>query len=385
MKIARIAIYGAGMVATSVYSAIKLLYESCRVLCFIVSDKEGNPDHIDHLPVMTLEEYTDYLSGTEADWEDVKILIAAPENHHQAIAEELKKRKLDRYAAIDSGAEAKLMERYCSRINRFPSLRAFSLTEAGRSGEQERDVSIRVYMARCHRDSPLRNAYDPPKWVHPIQAGAALAEHYIADIRDNEGDNISEKNGNYSELTALYWIWKNAGEKSKREKDGSKAGERGKEGSRYLGLFHYRRILDVTEEDIRRLREHDIDVVLPYPAIQYPSIEEHHKRYVKDSDWKAMELALEQSAPEYAKGLEKIMSQPYFYNYNMLIAKDNVFRDFCGWLFPVLKRTEELSSPKGWERSDRYIGYLGENLTTVYFMHHEGELKTAHAGRRMLL
>ncbi|MCI8889418.1 MAG: DUF4422 domain-containing protein [Hungatella sp.] len=42
----------------------------------------------------------------------------------------------------------------------------------------------------------------------------------------------------------------------------------------------------------------------------------------------------------------------------MFIAKEGIFRDYCDWLFPILRRTEELSSPKGWERADRYIGYL---------------------------
>lgn len=28
------------------------------------------------------------------------------------------------------------------------------------------------------------------------------------DFHDNTGDNISSKNKNYCELTALYWLWK---------------------------------------------------------------------------------------------------------------------------------------------------------------------------------
>ena len=58
---------------------------------------------------------------------------------------------------------------------------------------------------------------------------------------------------------------------------------------------------------------------------------------------------------------------------------------YCDWLFPLLSRVEELSEPKGSERADRYIGYLGENLTTLYFMKNKDRLKIAHAGRLMLL
>ena len=42
-------------------------------------------------------------------------------------------------------------------------------------------------------------------------------------LRDNTGDNISEKNPYYCELTAMYWIWKN---------DSS---------SKYISIEHYRR------------------------------------------------------------------------------------------------------------------------------------------------
>ena len=42
-----LAIYGAGMVAVSVYTAIKFLYKDCSIIAFLVSKKEGNPAEID--------------------------------------------------------------------------------------------------------------------------------------------------------------------------------------------------------------------------------------------------------------------------------------------------------------------------------------------------
>ncbi len=95
--------------------------------------------------------------------------------------------------------------------------------------------------------------------------------------------------------------------------------------------------------------------------------------------------ALEECAPAYAKVLPDVFADKYFYNYNMLIARKQVFRDYCNWLFPILKRTEELSTPRGWERADRYIGYLGESLMTLYFMVHKNDLRIAHTGRLMLI
>ena len=108
-------------------------------------------------------------------------------------------------------------------------------------------------------------------------------------------------------------------------------------------------------------------------------------RYIKDSDWEAMCTALEEIYPEYAVPMTEIFSRPYLYNYNMLIAKPEVLTKYCEWLFPILERVEELSELKGWERSDRYIGYLGENLLTLYFMYNKDKYKIVHTGRRMLV
>lgn len=344
-----VAVYGAQMVAVSVYYAIKTLYKDCRVICFIVNNLTGNPSSIDGLPVVPLDKFQET---------DIKILIATPENHHETIVEALRKKGLKDYVCMDSRTEAMLMEKYYKKTGRFPILHDCP------EGRQKADLA--VYMTRFHKDKPLKSSYRAQSWIYPIQAGAALAETSIADVRDDQGDNISVKNANYSELSALYWA--------------------GKHGTAdYLGLFHYRRILDVQDEDLFRLLENDVDVILPYPTLHYPNIGEHHKRYLKEEDWNAMLHALEELAPLYAKAYGGIFSGQFFYNYNMLIAKREVFRAFCDWMFPILARTEELSKPKGWERADRYIGYLGENLTTLYFMYHQRDFKIAHTGRWMLV
>ena len=153
----------------------------------------------------------------------------------------------------------------------------------------------------------------------------------------------------------------------------------------YYGLFHYRRMLVVSDEDILGLKEYDVDVILPFPMLHEPNAYEHHSRYVKESDWNAMLAALKELQPEYAKAMPEIFSKPYVYNYNMLIAKPEILADYCAWLFPILERTEELTEPKGWERADRYIGYMGENLLTLYFMYNKDKYKIMHTGRRMLV
>ena len=348
----QITIYGAQMVAVSVYYALKTLYPDVQVTAFVVSNMEGNPAKIDGIPVMDLEAYE--RTGNK----NIKILIALPENFHVEIAAALKAKGFEDYVCIDSVTEAEIMRRFYEETGQFEVLSAFP------KGAEK--AALFVGMSKFYKDRQLSGNYDIPDYVCPVQAGAALTDIQVAELRDDKGDNISCKNVNYSELTAMYWIGKHMS-------------------SDYMGLFHYRRMLDVKDEDLPRLKENDIDVIFPYPTVHYPNIDEHHKRYLKQQDWDAMLSALEELAPEYAKRLPEIFEGQFFYNYNMLIARENVFKDYCNWLFPILQRTEELSVPKGSERADRYIGYLGENLTTLYFMANADQLKIAHTGRLMLI
>ena len=344
-------IYGAKALALGACLAVQRLYPEYSVKGFVVKSLNDNPDTLAGLPVWELLDVKE---------KEIPILIAAPEDVHEEIVRDLKANGFFHYTCMDSRLEAKLMEGYFKTFGLFSSLHAMP---KGRTAKK-----LNVYMAKSDRDRPLKNIYNLPKWIYPLWVGAALNEKVRQGDSDDTGENISEKNGNYCELTALYWIWKN------KVQDAD-----------YTGLCHYRRVLDITEEDIMRLEKNDIDVILPWPTLHEPDILEHHSRYMKESDWDAMCQALEELHPEYAEVFPEILAQPYFYNYNILIAKREVFEAYCKWLFPILERTEELSSPKGCERADRYIGYLGENLLTLYFMYHRKDLKIVHTGRNMLV
>jgi len=68
--------------------------------------------------------------------------------------------------------------------------------------------------------------FDAPndKMYVPLHVGRAMSED-LGYLGDNTGENISDMNCYYSELTGVYWIWKNYHE------------------SDYVGVCHYRRYL----------------------------------------------------------------------------------------------------------------------------------------------
>lgn len=81
-----------------------------------------------------------------------------------------------------------------------------------------KDPNIKIYVV-CHKPS-----YVPENpYLYPIQVGTALSGNKLEGMfHDNEGDNISDRNKTYCELTAQYWAWKN-------------------DDADYYGFFHYRR------------------------------------------------------------------------------------------------------------------------------------------------
>lgn len=395
-------IFGAKSKALSAYFAIRELYKDVNVVGFVVGSRSGNPQKLAGLPVFELHEFKD---------KSVHVVIATPEDVQDEICSLLDDAGFTDYSKIDSKKECGLMEKYFDATGQFTSVRSLPLRDKNNndisisSTENLNPVNpmpfisasdstnspiifdntkgnatskiklygtvdevIKVGAASFCKDKPLKGKAVMPSWVHKIQVGAALTDERVSDICDNEGDNISHKNPNYCELTALYWMWKNQELFSVK----------------YYGLFHYRRILNLSDEDIGKIVDNDIDVILPFPMMNEPDIKEHHRRYLKESDWEAMLSALKELEPGYYAAYDEIFSGRYMYNYNIIVAKEKVMDDYCSWLFPILKRTEELSDPKGCERADRYIGYMGENLLTLYFMKNKDRYKTAHAGVVML-
>lgn len=356
-------IYGAKSIALGAYTAIRNIYPMREIKCFLVTDRGANPEYLSGVPVLEVEAFAKELSEEEKG--SIEILIATPENVMPEIEAELNSCGLYCHVRLTSSRWAELMSYHYAAERKYLPLSALPM------GYHQ--AELHIFMAKFYKDKPLSTAYHMPEWITPIQVGAALCEERVADVLDSDGENISVKNGNYSELTALYWIWKN------RLVQNSPNDE-----NEFYGLSHYRRVLELSEDDRMKLVDNDVDVVLPYPMPYEPNIEMHHKRYLADSDWDALVTALNELQPDYADYLPQVLQQQYLYNYNIILARKNVLADYCEWLFPILERVENLSVPKGCDRQDRYVGYMGETLGTLYFMMNKDRLNITYAGCRFL-
>lgn len=353
-------IFGAKSVAIGICRAARTLRPEMRILGFLVTSLVDNPKELEGLPVRKLAEAAKEL--TEEERKKINVYIAVPEIWHRQIIECLENYDFVNYRPIDSGTEAEWMEQYYRKLGIFSSLH-----ELPAKGEK---AQLSVYAARFHKDKILEHPPVFPDYVKSILLGCegkpCREMEEKADFCDNRGEHISGKNPDYCEMTAFYWVWRNRL---------SAMGD-----SDYVGICHYRRMLDIAEDDRRRLSAERVDAVLPFPMLHLPDIREHHGRYMSEEEWQIMLLALKELYPDYAEAYEDIFSGIYLYNYNLLLARKEVFADYCAWVFPLLFRTEELCASRSVKRTGRYLAYMSESLLTLYFRYHK-ELKIYHAGR----
>lgn len=365
----QIVVYGAGLVAREVAACLMEEPYGLGIECFLVSDKKGNPDTVLGLPVISLEEGKDRID------KKTLIVVAVMGKYLDEIRENLTENGYDcvlpmtfesdlwsmiqgnyyRHLRLGRGKDYRTLEEELERVH----------VPLETKGLKDKENTVRIYTARCHVDRSLSEDLSRYHWETPIQAGAALTKERICNLRDNEGDNISHKNGQYCELTALYWIWKH-------------------DYSAYAGLGHYRRHFELDEEMLKRLAYSDIDVVLTIPIFNFPSVGEVYGHDHVAGDWDVMMEAVRTLAPDYEESAKELEMGNFYYGYNMVIARKGILDDYCGWLFSILDYCEKRCDMRDSTYQKRYIGFLAERLMGIYFLRHEHDYKIVHVRKHFV-
>lgn len=325
----------------------------------MVTDKAGNPESIQGVPII------DIYHG-EAYKENALILVAVMDKYYDEIAELLKEEGFCNVVSMtfESLNWCYVRGQYFQELFKQNGKMYLTLPdELQISKVISDDVSeVKIYRVQSHVDKSADLDISKYFWEVPIQAGAALTDVKMCEIQDNQGQNISDKNREYCELTALYWIWKN-------------------DHSKYAGLCHYRRHFLLTDELLKRLASSDIDVVLTIPILNFPSVRDAYVHDHIEMDWDIMLEAIEKLQPKYRETAEEIQNGVFYCGYNMFIARKEILNAYCEWLFPILAYCEKKCGVKEDSYQNRYIGFLAERLLTIYFMHHESKYKIAYANK----
>lgn len=192
----------------------------------------------------------------------------------------------------------------------------------------------------------------------PVQVGAS-GKNDLGYTKDNTGENISELNPSFCELTGLYWAWKNLD-------------------ADYIGLAHYRRHFSMIKKgdkwnSVLTYKEIEpylgkIKVFVPNKRRYYiETLYSHynHTHYKEQLD--ATRTVISEKYPEYLASFDKVMKQRYGYMFNMMIMSNALLNDYCNWLFDILFELQgrlempELSSFQG-----RFYGRVSEIIFNVW-------------------
>lgn len=246
-----------------------------------------------------------------------------------------------------------------------------------------KDQTIRIFVS-THKDVELFQS----DILQPVQVGAVRASAPIGHaLRDCDGENISELNPMYCELTTQYWAWKNVD-------------------AEYYGFCHYRRYFDFNEVrhaendfgeimydrigskaqqefclDDKRIAEavRGYDVITTefkdlreFPE-DYSTPWEHYNNapQLHIEDLELCMRILGEMYPDYVKDADEFLHGNKSCFCNMFIMRKDIFQDYCSWLFSILERFMEESDMSLYSREARRTpGHLAERLLNIYYNHH---------------
>jgi len=242
---------------------------------------------------------------------------------------------------------------------------------------------LKIFLS-YHKNTPCYKS----SVFQPIHVGAKNSEELLDFTqRDDEGDNISDLNPYYCELTGHYWVLKNYIDTSDDD---------------YIGFCHYRRLPDLNNiSDIdspsiygmtysqsidffktisNNKYDFKYDIILPCSVYLYantvnPILRDNEPHYTMYEQFKKehnsslldiLKTVIEKDFPDFINALNTAYSQEKIHSYNIYIMKKELLKKFLEWEFEVLNKLGEKIG--GWKQDKyaRLAGFIGENLINVW-------------------
>ena len=241
-------------------------------------------------------------------------------------------------------------------------------------------------LVSCHK--PV--VYPKSELFLPVHVGAEGKTPIAGMQPDNEGENISDRNFTYCELTAQYWAWKNLD-------------------ADYVGQCHYRRYFcfdgqkhkandhkQIEEECLSQytINKYHIEdeaairsVVESHDLVTAPrwnvlgavtpdgtkkTIRGHMVGYglMADEDVDCLIGICRDKQPEYVDDLVSYLNGSKYLGYNCFIMKRELFDRLCEFEFSILKEFDKQFDYSGKTvNRKRICGYFGEILYSTFVSH----------------
>lgn len=193
-------------------------------------------------------------------------------------------------------------------------------------------------------------------WVGPNQGNINIPGHL-----DSTLESISEKNTNYSELTALYWIWKNVD-------------------AEFVAFSHYRRYYATkfgkvmsSDEVEYILKNNNIDVIVPSKrTFMRENVESYYKLNHHTDDLREVREVVSRMYPDYISSYDEMLTSKYQYNYNMMATSKKLFDEYAEFMFSILFEYENGKDLTNYDSyQSRIYGFISERLLQVWINHNK--------------
>lgn len=226
------------------------------------------------------------------------------------------------------------------------------------------------------------NIFIPKNDIYiPIQCGKAATGLNLGILGDDTEDNISLRNRYWSEITGLYWAWKNL------------------RGFEYIGLCSYRRFFDfnfspfapITKirpkaqfKEVDSIKFPDIpkllskyDIIVPKKYFYAYNLWNVLRMNYYTEDFFVLKNIILRKYPDYEQAFEYCTKKRNFvYGHNMFIMSNRNFLKYCNWVFDILLQAEKEIDPKGYPIDKvRVFGYMHEFLLTLYIFKNRLKVK----------
>ena len=206
----------------------------------------------------------------------------------------------------------------------------------------------------------------------PVQVGCDEVSEHLGYQCDNTGDNISYKHRWYSDLSAVYWGWKNLD-------------------CDYMGACHYRRYFVSSKKkpckdkifEYILSREEVEALIKKCPVIVARKrnyfIETNEEQYIHAHNKKDMDLCRQvvtELYPDYLPKFNEVMGRTWQHKFNCFIMDRKHLDSYCTWLFSILFEIEKRTDLDAYDvYQGRVLGYLAERLLDVWLEHDQVEFQ----------
>ena len=199
----------------------------------------------------------------------------------------------------------------------------------------------------------------------PIQVGYDEVSEHFGFQGDNTGENISYKHRYYSDLSAIYWGWKNLDVK-------------------YMGSCHYRRYFVskkakynddeffkyiLSREELEILLKKCPVIVAKKRNYYIESIESHFKHTHTAEDFDLLREVIREISPEYSNAFEKVAKSTSAHLFNTFVMRKDYVNSYSAFIFPILFEVEKrIDFSTRSEFESRTCGYLAEFLLDTWII-----------------